>query len=74
MMIKDRILVNISGAFALPLQGEWITSAGRVGIHRKEKLGRDLISREDVFSLKRYTESKFTLFTMQCIEEIINIK
>ena len=30
------------------LQGEWITSAGRVGIHRKEKLGRDLISREGV--------------------------
>jgi len=55
---------------ALPLQGEHTILAGRVGIHRKEKLGRDLISREAAFSLKIYTESKFTLFTVQCIEDI----
>ena len=35
-----------------------------MGIHRKEKLGRDLISREAAFSLKRYTE--INLHFLQC--------
>ena len=56
--------------FPCPCRESGLPLLGRVGIHRKEKLGRDLISREAAFSLKIYTESKFTLLTVQCIEDI----